>query len=341
MYYVDKEKGVNPDAHEVIGAVKTAHSWFPKDKLEKEMKDFPSGAYLVMECTAPETGVKLVGIGYKYNSRKVLLFVMTKNAGKTIPGSPYIARFTDEFGNVKSRRVERPDCISQYFKCANKIDRHNHLRQGILRLEQYWRTVDPWFCIATTVFGMTVSDCYGGMRFHLQAEPFSSFTIEDFADMLANDLLRNNFSDDRSNRKAGMLPNIPVTRRPPLLVHTVGPSASVPSSVHNVGGNASPSSMVSDLTNDSLVCHEVVEQAEKSLSDQRPVKRKCVICKNDTRSMCGHPTCCNIIKMFCGEAKVGVPLCKPSMGIRRGQVRTCLEEHMCRVIAASQKENHN
>ena len=158
----------------------------------------PTSLTVTMECTAPETGVKLVGIGYKYNSRKVLLFVMTKNAGKTIPGSPYIARFTDEFGNVKSRRVERPDCISQYFKCANKIDRHNHLRQGILRLEQYWRTVDPWFCIATTVFGMTVSDCYLGMRFHLQAEPFSSFTIEDFADMLANDLLRNNFSDDRS-----------------------------------------------------------------------------------------------------------------------------------------------
>ena len=112
----------------------TAYSLFPKDQLEEEMKDFPSGSYLVMECTAPEMGVKLVAIGYKYNSRKVLFFVMTKNAGNTMPGSPYIARFTDDFGNVKSRKVERPDCISQYFRSANRIDWHNHLRQGILRL---------------------------------------------------------------------------------------------------------------------------------------------------------------------------------------------------------------
>ena len=339
VFYVDKERGVNPNAHEVIGAVKTAYSWFPKDQLEEEMKDFPSGSNLVMECTAPETGVKLVAIGYKYNSRKVLLFVMTKNAGNTMPGSPYIARFTDDFGNVKSRKVERPDCISQYFRSANRIDRHNHLRQGILRLEHYWRTNDPWLRLVTTVFGMTVVDCFLGLRFHLQTEPYSRFTIDDFANMLANDLLTNPHEDNRDNRKAGMLPNIPSTRRPLLSVQTGGSSTNVPSSVPNT--EASPTSIVSELTYDSMFCHEVVEQAEKSSSDQRPVKRKCAVCGNDTRSMCGHPACRSFTKLYRGQAKIGIPLCKPSLGCREGQVQTCLEQHICAVIAASRKENGN
>ena len=86
--------------HEGIFAVKTNHGWFPKKELETNMKDWPSGSYLVMETTAPDSGIELIAIGYKYNAHKVLCFVATKQAGSTTPGQPYKAKFPDRFGNV-------------------------------------------------------------------------------------------------------------------------------------------------------------------------------------------------------------------------------------------------
>ena len=332
-FYVDKEKGLNTDGHEFIGAVKTAHSWFPKKQIEKQMKSFPSGAYLVMECTAPVTGVKLVAVGYKYNTRKVLLFVMTKDAGHTQPGAPYIARFTDVFGNIKQRRVERPDCISKYFRHANAIDRHNHIRQGLLRLEELWLTKNRWFRIVTTVFGMTVVDCYLALRFHMQVEPFLNTSIHDFADMLAYDLINNPYSERSSvERRAGVLESLPVTNN--LSVCTDA-SVTVPSSVgHTCSSSISPASVFSELTIDSVVCHSVVEQDNVSSSDQRGMKRKCVICKNDTRAMCGHPQCRMFTKTWRSITYVGTPVCKPSVGIRYGKQRTCIEQHAMNFAAA-------
>ncbi|MEM6772654.1 MAG: hypothetical protein AAF597_18895, partial [Bacteroidota bacterium] len=50
---------------------------------------------------------QLLAIGYKYNAQKVLCFVATKDAGSMRPGNPYVARFTDQFQNVRERRVVR------------------------------------------------------------------------------------------------------------------------------------------------------------------------------------------------------------------------------------------
>ena len=93
--------------HEVIAAVKSNHSRFPKAELEEKMKGYPSGSYLVLECTTP-SGVKLLAIGYKYNGKKILLFVATKNAGSTKPGTPYKAKFPDKFGNTKREICDTP-----------------------------------------------------------------------------------------------------------------------------------------------------------------------------------------------------------------------------------------
>ena len=115
------------------------------------MKDWPpaGGSVLTLECKTPETGVDLVAsIGYKYNQKKVLCFVMTKNAGSTKSGdNPYRARFPDEFGNLKERiLVDRPEAtIGHYFKFADLIYSHNNNRQFRLALEQLWLTINAWF----------------------------------------------------------------------------------------------------------------------------------------------------------------------------------------------------
>ena len=56
--------------HEWIGIVKTSHSLFPKKELEEKMKTWPGGMSLVMESTT-SNGVRLIAVGYKYNSSKV------------------------------------------------------------------------------------------------------------------------------------------------------------------------------------------------------------------------------------------------------------------------------
>ena len=208
-YYleVDKELGQNSNAPDVICAIKTNTGWFPHEQLQKEMEGYPSGAYLVMEYKAPGTNVDLVAIGYKYNSRKTLTFAMSKNAETTEPGYPYIARFPDEHGNVRERRVLRPKCLSVYFGVSNIIDIHNHFRQGILRLEMFWRTPNPWFRIVTTIIGCTVVDCYMATKFHLGRQFASSCGVERFADCLAWDLVNNKFSN-QVNPQGTIRPNI-------------------------------------------------------------------------------------------------------------------------------------
>ena len=125
------------------------------------MNKWPSGAYLVLECKAPETGVDLVALGYKYNSRKVMCFILTKNAGSTAPGlKPYIAKFPDQHGNVRERRVQRPAILGEYFDSSDVIDSHNHCRQFRLALERLWLTKNPWFRLDCTFIGMTVIDTF-------------------------------------------------------------------------------------------------------------------------------------------------------------------------------------
>ena len=109
------------------------------------MKDYPGGTWITMQGRCNKEGVDLICIGYKYNKKKVLTFVLTKGAGATTHGEPYEARFPDKFGNVYIRHVARPDIISNYFKFSNVVDVHNQARQYELALETKWVTQDPYF----------------------------------------------------------------------------------------------------------------------------------------------------------------------------------------------------
>jgi hypothetical protein len=107
-------EAIHEAGHKWIGIVKTSHSLFPKKELEDKMKNWPGGMSLLMEATTSK-GVKLLAIGYKYNSSKVLCFVATKNAGSTMLGEPYRAQLADDYDNLLSRPVDQPEIISTYF----------------------------------------------------------------------------------------------------------------------------------------------------------------------------------------------------------------------------------
>ena len=45
-------------------------------------------------------GRPLIPIGYKYNARKVLSFIVMDNAGSTKTGITYLSKYPDQFTNV-------------------------------------------------------------------------------------------------------------------------------------------------------------------------------------------------------------------------------------------------
>ena len=53
-------------------------------------------------------GRPLIAIGYKYNARKVLYFIVTDNAGSTKTVIPYRYKYPDQFTNAAIRPVARP-----------------------------------------------------------------------------------------------------------------------------------------------------------------------------------------------------------------------------------------
>jgi len=163
--------------------------------MERRLADSPAGSHAV--ATATVDGVRLIATSYKYNRKKassthathmqhtcnthathmqhtpqcdthththtqVLHFIST--CGKTTPGDPYVAKWSDEWGNLSSKDIPRPKLISTYFAHSNVIDVHNQQRQGELELESKWETKDCWFRLVTTMFGIVATDTWLAMQ---------------------------------------------------------------------------------------------------------------------------------------------------------------------------------
>ena len=150
------------------GPVKTSHKGFFLATLEKLMKDWPGGSYLILKSTPRFLDERLLlAIGYKYHSRKVLGFIATEGYGSTKPGDPYLSRFPDIYSNVSVCHVVCPHLIGRYFNACNQIYNHNRMPQSDLSLEKYWVTQSGYFRLATTMaLGMGITDgkllyCHG------------------------------------------------------------------------------------------------------------------------------------------------------------------------------------
>ena len=70
---------------------KTSHKGFYLATLEKLMKYWPGGSYLVVESSPRfPFEIPLLYNWYKYNSRKVLGFIANEGSESTEPGDPYL-----------------------------------------------------------------------------------------------------------------------------------------------------------------------------------------------------------------------------------------------------------
>ena len=61
------------------------------------------------------SGRPLIVIGYKYNARRVLYFIVTENAGITKTSIPYLSKYSEKFTNVAINPVSCPLVISKTF----------------------------------------------------------------------------------------------------------------------------------------------------------------------------------------------------------------------------------
>ena len=112
---------------DLIGMVKTNTKGFCKETIKKLTKDWPGGSYLVLSSKPVLPGKRtIIGIGYKYNARKVLSFVVTDNVGSTKTGIPYLSKYPEKFTNVSIRSVARPLVMSICFSAVNEVDSHQH-----------------------------------------------------------------------------------------------------------------------------------------------------------------------------------------------------------------------
>ena len=64
-------------------------------------------------------GRLLIYIGYKYNARKVISFIVTENSGSTQAVLTYLYKYPDQFTNVSIFPVADPLLLSKFFGAVN------------------------------------------------------------------------------------------------------------------------------------------------------------------------------------------------------------------------------
>ena len=69
-------------------------------------------------------GRPLLSIGYKYNSQKVLSFIVTDNAGSIQTGLPYLSKYPDQFTNVAICPVAGLLVMAKFFGAVNEVESH-------------------------------------------------------------------------------------------------------------------------------------------------------------------------------------------------------------------------
>ena len=95
------------------------------------------------------------------------------------------------------RNIPRPHAAFVYFSRSNVIDVLNQSRQSDLKLEKYWVTQDGYFRLATTLFGITVTDAWRAYQWHLaNNHRHKDQPILEFANILAFDCFENQFSKE-------------------------------------------------------------------------------------------------------------------------------------------------
>jgi hypothetical protein len=89
------------------------------------------------------------------------------------------------------------ELISAHFQWPNGIDKHNQAWQFEVWLEKLWRAQNAWFCLVTTIIGITVTDTWKRYKLAIKKpENWWRITISEFEDNLSYELIHNTFENE-------------------------------------------------------------------------------------------------------------------------------------------------
>ncbi|KAL5488763.1 hypothetical protein EMCRGX_G017752 [Ephydatia muelleri] len=167
------------------GVVKTASREFPKEYLNDACKYRHKGDHICL--TTIIDNCNLIALGWKDKTIKSFVSM----CGTTQPGEPH-----------------------KKHSASSKIDVHNHLRQGLLNIEDAWGTQTWWHRLAATFVGITVIDAMLAYNYEHRVDAKS---VEDFANDLALCLIFNKF-DGYELVSRRRLSDEPIAAEPPIPV---------------------------------------------------------------------------------------------------------------------------
>ena len=137
-------------------------------------------------------GHQLFAVGWLDGKRKDLV----STCGTTLPSTPAtrtrqeVVVSADKGVSTRPYLRTTPRCniVDSYFDNFHFIDVHDHMRQGILKLEQHWLTRNWVYRVLSTLFGVIVTDCYYASRYIHPAE-MSGVDFREYVDRLTYQLI--------------------------------------------------------------------------------------------------------------------------------------------------------
>ena len=202
-----------------MGVVKTAHSGYPKKHLEQwgagnwGNTGVPSrGSFKLLKSPYQVQGHKyeMMAVGWKDRKLKTII----ANTGTTLFGTPSKRKRHRVVKDVETKErhtetytieVPRPRVVESMFDAFNAVDVHDQYRQGILKMETNWHTLDPFKRILATVEGMIYTDAYLAYKYEVTNSPYATdiaCDFNDFLDKLCKSMIFNNMIDSKRSSRA-------------------------------------------------------------------------------------------------------------------------------------------
>ena len=195
-----------------IGIVKTASKMFPKGWFSQWEKSKPArGSHMYLK-TAVEIGNVLhaiMAVGWKCKMVKTFI----SSVGNCLPASDqevHRTKIIEEDGHYVTQEyiktTSRVNIVAHMFKYFSVIDIHDHLRQGILKMEESWKTRTWWHRLFATVLGIIYTNSYNYYRNEYNiinhGSTLGMLSYEDYLGILSFQMINNDFDtqDDRRNR---------------------------------------------------------------------------------------------------------------------------------------------
>lgn len=192
-----------------VGIVKSACKYFPKQYFKNWSREKPKmGDYKVCLSEFPVTHIansegfqitkthNLRAVAWQSKKMKSII----SSFGVTTLGEPQIVPRCRVIVNIEGtlenqyylRETPCPKIANEIFSAFKIIDVHYHYRQGILKLEQSWKSQSWWQRLFSTLLSVIATDAYFMYRHEFSlynVSEFEQLSYEMFIAKLANQLI--------------------------------------------------------------------------------------------------------------------------------------------------------